>query len=470
MRILLPTGTATEEMVRKAAAGFDADVVVTGEIASFLTPHRLGELIRKGHYEMVLVPGMSTASFEGVERETGVPVNRGPRHAADLAMILPLIGKIPLSRTVPADEFLTSQRAADAMARVDTREHEAECDCIIRGLKIGGGSRMKVLAEIMDAHRCENIRGRVESFFSSGADIVDLGFGFDATPADVTRVFSALDGIDRPLAADTQDPALIRAALVRADIILSLQDENIPLVGKDVARAGAAAVIVPGTGTLSKNIALAKRAGIRCIIADPLLRPAGSGFVASLKNFKKGRYPLFFGAGNVAELLDADSPGVNALLAGMAMELGAAIIFTSEHSDKTQGSVHEMRRATEMMMLARDRPYAKDLGIDLLVLKEKRKRREPPLEYETVTQGKKMPDEIGYDPKGNFRIGIEGDRIVAVIKGKAVWGTRWQDVLYTLLSQGNVSLLDHAGYLGRELYKAELAIRYGRSFEQDGEF
>jgi dihydropteroate synthase len=154
----------------------------------------------------------------------------------------------------------------------------------------------------------------------------------------------------------------------------------------------------------------------------------------------------------------------------MAMELGAAIIFTSEHSDKTQGSVHEMRRATEMMVLAHDRPYPKDLGIDLLVLKEKRRRREPPLEYETITTAKKMPDQIEYDPKGNFRIGIEGDRIIAVIKGKAVWGTRWQDVLYTLLSQGDVSLLDHAGYLGRELYKTELAVRYGRSFEQDGEF
>jgi dihydropteroate synthase len=81
-----------------------------------------------------------------------------------------------------------------------------------------------------------------------------------------------------------------------------------------------------------------------------------------------------------------------------------------------------------------------------------------------------MPDEITYDPKGNLRIGIEGDRIVAVLHGKAIKGVRWQDVLFTLLSQADVSLLDHAGYLGRELYKAELAIRYGRSFEQDGEF
>ena len=62
-----------------------------------------------------------------------------------------------------------------------------------------------------------------------------------------------------------------------------------------------------------------------------------------------------------------------------------------------------------------------------------------------------MPDEIAYDPKGNFRIGIEGKQIVAVINGKAVKGSRWQDVLFTLLSEGHVSLLDHAGYLGREV-------------------
>jgi len=470
MRILLPTGTATEEMVKCAAAGFDADVVVTGEIASFLTPHMLHVLIKKGSYDLVIVSGMCTASFEQVEHETGVPVYRGPRHAADLALILPVLGTITLSRTIPADDFLAAKKAEDALRRIGMLEKDAVPDCMIRGLKIGGQSRMKVLAEIMDAHHRENILELVAWYFAQGADIVDLGFGFDATPEEVTRVFTELDGIDRPLAADTQDPSLIRAALPRADIILSLQEDNIPRVGKAVAEAGAVAVIVPGMSTLAKNISLARRAGIGCIFADPLLQPAGSGLVASLKHFKKNHYPLFFGAGNVTELIDADSVGVNALLAGMAMEVGAAVIFTSEHSDKTAGSISEMRRATEMMSLCNDRPYPKDLGIDLLVLKEKRKRREPLPDYETITTAKKMPTEIVYDPKGNFRIGIEGDHIIAVIHGKAVQGKHWQDVLYTILSQGDVSLLDHAAYLGRELYKAELAIGYGRSFEQDGEF
>jgi dihydropteroate synthase-like protein len=470
MRILLPTGAATAETVKKAAVGFDADVVVTGKIASFLTPHALREQIGKGSYDLVLVSGMCTASFEQVERETGVPVYRGPRHAADLVLVLPLLGEVPLSRTVPADDFLAAKKAADAMQRVGDQEQVADFDFMIRGTRVGGGSRMKVLAEIMDAHRCADIREVVERYIAAGADIVDLGFGFDASPADVARVFSAVGEIDFPLAVDTQDPGLIRAALGRADLVLSLQEANIPEVGREVARAGAAAVVVPGERTLAKNIAMAKRAGIACIIADPLLQPVGSGFAASLKKFRPLGHPLFFGAGNVAELLDADSIGINALLAGIAQELGASVIFTSEHSDKTRGSVREMRQATEMMALARDRPYPKDLGIDLLVLKEKRRRREPVPEYDSAVMAQGMPGEITYDTKGNFRIGIEGDRIVAVIHGRAVKGKHWQDVLYTILSHGDVSLLDHAGYLGRELFKAELAIRYGRSFEQDGEF
>ncbi|MHB8051692.1 MAG: dihydropteroate synthase-like protein [Methanoregula sp.] len=470
MRILLPTGAATESLVRRAAAGYDADVVVTGEIASFLTPHALRLLLKGKTYDCVIISGMCTASFEQVERETGVPVYRGPRHAADLALILPLLGTETLSRTIPADDFLAARKAENALRTIQELERDAKPDFLIRGVKIGGGSRIKVLAEIMDAHLCGDIRRVVEKFLASGADIVDLGFGFDATPDDVTRVFSLLSDIDAPLAVDTQGPCLIRAALGRADIVLSLQETNIPEVGKEVAEAGVAAVVVPGNSTLKKNIALAKKAGIRCIIADPLLQPAGSGFTRSLGRFRKFSCPLFFGAGNVVELLDADSVGLNALLAGIAAEVGASVIFTSEHSDKTQGSIREMRRATEMMVLAKDRPYPKDLGIDLLVLKEKRRRREPPLEYDTAQPARSLPDAIMYDPKGNFRIGIEGDQIVAVIHGKAIKGIRWQDVLFTLLSQGDVSLLDHAGYLGRELYKAELAIRYGRSFEQDGEF
>ena len=123
-----------------------------------------------------------------------------------------------------------------------------------------------------------------------------------------------------------------------------------------------------------------------------------------------------------------------------------------------------------MMALARGRPYPKDLGIDLLVLKEKRRRREPPLSYTKSGAARPVPREVVYDPCGNFRIGIDGDEIVAVHEGVAIRGRRWEDVLHTILAEGRVSRLDHAGYLGQELFKAYLALRFDRSFEQDGEF
>jgi dihydropteroate synthase len=129
-----------------------------------------------------------------------------------------------------------------------------------------------------------------------------------------------------------------------------------------------------------------------------------------------------------------------------------------------------MRLATEMMVLADDRPYPKDLGIDLLTIKEKRRRQEPPLHYSYVTEAGPSGKDLVYDPCGNFRIGIEGDSIVAVLDDRAIKGKSWMDVFSAILKAGDVSLLDHAAYLGKELYKAELAIRFGKSFEQDGEF
>ena len=457
-------------MVREAAAEIDARVVVTGEIASFLSPAQLSALLEEEKYDMAIVSGMCTASFDSVEASSGVPVYRGPRHAADLGAILSLLPDVRLSRTTPADDFLAEKKREEAKSRIASAERDADFTYCIRGVKIGGGSRIKVLAEIMDAHRIEDLHNHVEDLFLRGADIVDLGFGFDATPAQVDSAFRVLDDIDGPLAVDTQDPALIAAALSRADLVLSLQEDNIPIVGKSVASAGAAAVVVPGSRGLSINLRMARNCGIECLLADPLLLPAGSGLVESMARFSGYDAPIFFGAGNVIELLDADSVGMNALLAAMAAEVGAAVIFSSEHSDKTRGSVGEMRKATEMMVLSRGRPYPKDLGLDLLVIKEKRRRREPPLEYLECVQARPVPVDIEYDPCGNFRIGIEGKEIVAAIGDRAYRGTSWAEVFSTILEAGEVSLLDHAAYLGKELFKAEMAIHFGRSFEQDGPF
>ncbi len=470
MHILLPTGTVTKKIVQDAALGYDAEVVAIGEIASFLRPDDLFSLIKKGRYDLVMVSGMCTASFAAVAQKTGVPIIRGPRHAADLSRVLSLIGIVRFSETTPADVFLSQMQEKEAYSKVLHQEQSAVPAFCIRELKIGGQSRMKVLAEIMDADRCPDIVLQVQDLFKRGADIVDLGFGFDATREGVAKTFESLSDIEGILAADTQDPLLIEEALIRADIILSLHDENMEAAAPLIADAGACAVVVPGNIGLNDAMRAAKEAGIHKIIADPLLQPAGSGLVQSLSKFKDIMHPTFFGAGNVIELIDADSPGVVGLLAGMAYEVGASLFFCSEHSDKTTGCVSEARRATEMMVLCKNRPYPKDLGLDLFVIKEKRRRCEPLVSYLSAKNASPVPDTIVYDPCGNFRIGILNQSIIAERNKEAIIGARWDEIMYTILDNCHVSRLDHAAYLGKELYKAELALRFQRSFEQDGSF
>ena len=115
------------------------------------------------------------------------------------------------------------------------------------------------------------------------------------------------------------------------------------------------------------------------VLADLILDPINSrstvDSILACRQFKeKNREPVFFGVGNVTELLDADSVGVNALLSGIAMELGASVLFTPEESGKTMGSVNELAISSKMMFLSKNRnSIPKDLGINLVLFKDKRK-------------------------------------------------------------------------------------------------
>ncbi|MCZ0861387.1 dihydropteroate synthase [Methanocorpusculum sp. MG] len=475
MHILFPTGRQSETALRSALAGIDAftySIVPTGEIASFLSPGNLSRLLLADHYDLVVVSGMCTASFAEVEQSFGIPVRKGTRHAADMRLCIPLILSGGLSATIPADDLLSDVRRRQAADRLSEIEHTAEPAFVLRGVKFGGTSRIKIIHEIMDAHRHPALRDAVLTAAACGADVVDLGFGFDATPDDVRRCFTEVADLDILLSVDTIDPALIKAALFRCDLIFSLTSATLPLLAAKIEAAGAAVVLIPRDASLADTVAAAKKFGLSKILADPLLQPPLSGMIESLSGYlPEFGCPKVLGCVNVVEMVDADSPGMCALLAAAAEECGVAAVLVSEHSDKTRGATQEMRRAVEMTALSRGRPYPKDVGRDVLILKEKRRRREPPLVYETLSSAPAASADLAaYDPCGNFRIGVENGRIVAVRGGRAISGTNWHDVFSAILAENGVSLLDHAAYLGKELYKAELAIRFGRSFEQDGEF
>ncbi len=497
MRILVVTGMRAEEIVRESVGDAATVEVVKTGVAAFITPEHLEDL-NLSEYDLVLVPGLASGDFKGLEERVGVPVRKGPKHAVDLGTVIDLAERVEFSHSTPACELIASktrEKAFETMARL---EESADHAFSLGALKIGGGSRMKVMAEVVAAEKLTDSRLEeiIRLYLFEGADMIDLGISLGADVDDLERVIRvARRSCNTPISIDTLEPDLLLLGISEGvDLLLSLNGKNIDAIGELAHDTDTPCVIIPdldqrkGSGgvseSLEKNIAAAREYGIRRIIADPILDPPGLGLAESLVRYAEfhrehPEIPLFFGVGNVSELLDVDSTGVNGLLAGIGSELGASILFTPEFSDKNRGSIRELRTASEMMQLSRERKSPpKDLGIDLLKLKEKRCRpfERPPEEFIPARPVKSWR----LDPKGSVRISItertvEDGRIkegviIARHKNGTVVGRNACQILTTLIEEGCVSLLDHAGYLGRELTRAELALHFERSYSQDDEF
>ncbi len=495
MRIILVTGRKAESMVRDAVkdSPHRCEVLVQNiDIAAFSTPGSIRRAlaeesgIDRSDTDLILVSGLCKADFSNLERELNTPVRLGPRNAYDLTEVLKHADKLEFSADVPADLLLATKMREDAMKELHALESEAKYKFRIKAVKIGGNARMKVCAELVDATLMpeDAIRRRIEYYIKCGADMVDIGIHMGASPEEVIRAVRTAREFPIPVSVDTMSPELLLAGIeAGADMVLSLNGANIAAVGDAIAGEGIAAVIVPDSDnatlhSLFTNIKKAQDTGIERIIADPVLDAAGYGIGASLHRYYLFRQrdrdtPLFFGVGNVTELIDADSTGVNAVLAGIAHDIGADILFTPEYSDKARGSVKELRVASEMMMLAKARGNPpKDLGIDLLILKEKRSKPVPGLSDNDVIEAEPA-SKWRRDPCGSFKIAIVeigGRRVICAEhkpSGRRITGINAKEIMDTILRLNMVSLLEHAAYLSRELTKAELALQVGRSYEQD---
>jgi dihydropteroate synthase-like protein len=498
MNILVVTGKLAENTVRRSVND-KADILVLDiEVAAFITPALLKRFLPKKKYDLILIPGISSGDFSGLEKESGIVIRLGSKHAIDLGFVLSFAGSFDFSTKIPACELLIEKKRSNAIDKVIELENIAFSPLTLRSVKIGGNCRMKVMAEIVDAGNLEKneLVRKIIYFVESKADIIDLGMSLDTSKSSVTEAVKTARSVTSiPLSVDTLEPELINAAIdAGIDIVLSLNSKNIDKVKDGIIKNSTVSVIIPDRSddleSLFKNLESARSCGIKNIIADPVLEPAGHGLSRSISGYYEFREhdkttPLFFGVGNVTELIDADSIGVNSILSGIAMELGASILFTPEFSQKACGSVSELTTASSMMMLSQDRGSApKDLGIDMLAIKEKRRR-----EYGKIPEkyiDARSSEKWHLDPAGCFKIELTNDEIRdgKLIPGKIlarnnninyknnnmIVGSTAKDILDTIIELGLISRLDHAAYLGRELMKAELALKFKRSYSQDDKF
>jgi dihydropteroate synthase-like protein len=516
VKVLLITGALAEDTVKQYAKESRIEtetLALKMAVAALLTPQTISNALKNTKptdFNMILVPGLVRGDTTVISKATGIPAFKGPRYAADLPTVLDSLCEVQLSTVVPACELLQEKLAQKALQEIEKAEQNRDellkkpGSMLIGDLAVGKEFPMRVLAEIVDAALMdkETIQQTAKRFVEAGANIIDLGMvAGESRPHDAKRIVEWVKQVvDMPVSIDTLDPAEIQAAVqAGADLILSGDAGNIEEIAPFASKV--AVVIIPTNqrqGYFPKKahdrvkyieeiILKAKKLGVTRCLADLILEPSDvlESFIA-FKEFaaRNPDVPLFVGVSNVTELMDADSVGVNAILARLSSEVDANVLLATEKSDKAKGTVAEEVAAAKMMFLAKKRgSVPKDLGIDLLILKDKRIHEEPydkKLEVNVkVVDTSEQSEPTTLDSEGMFKISIDRSNNVLVavhyvsldmtepinvIKGKTA------DSVYSeIVEMGLVSKLDHAAYLGSELAKAEIALRTGKEYIQDKE-
>ncbi len=516
MKVLLVTGALAEDAVKRYAKESIVETETLAlkiAVAAFLTPQIIVDALQTKNltgFNLILVPGLVRGDTSIISKAMGVPAFKGPKYAADLPAVLDSLCQVQLSTTVSADDLMQEKLKEKALQEITKTELnriellKKPSSMLIGNVAVGKDFPMRILAEIVDAALLdkETIQQTAKRFVATGADIIDVGMvAGESQPEKAKRIVEWVKQVvDVPISIDTLDTAEIKAAvLAGAELVLSGDAGNIEEIAPFVEKA--AVVIIPTNQRqgffpkkakervkyLEETIRKANKLGIKRVLADLILEPSDilESFIA-FKEFaaRNPSVPLFVGVSNVTELFDADSVGLNAILARLSSEINASILLATEKSVKAKGTVAEEVAAAKMMFLSKKRgSVPKDLGIDLLIFKDKRIREEPyNSNLESDAKVVKAPEKSKpaiLDSKGLFKIAInrkEGllvavhytspDMIepVSIIKGKNA-----ESLYAKIIAMGLISKLDHAAYLGSELAKAEIALRTGKEYIQDNE-
>jgi dihydropteroate synthase-like protein len=516
LKALLVTGLLAEDSVKRHAQQSSVETAVLTlpiQVAALLKMPNIAKELQKlsiSGIDVILVPGLIRGDTSVISDAIGIPTFKGPRYAADLPTILDALAKVKLSTVTPACDLLREELQRKALQELERVEKNWETllqnpgNMAIKDLAFGKDFPMRVMAEIVDAPLMlsDEIRRVAKRYVKLGASIIDVGMiAGESRPDDAIRAVEAIkSAVNVPVSIDTLDPVEAQEAVsAGADLILSVDAGN---VEEMAAFASDVAVVCIPTNQwqgyfpkevtervrfLEEIIGKARKLGITRILADLIIEPANllRSFIAFREFANRNPYlPLFLGASNFTELIDADSVGVNAVLASLSSEVEASILLATEKSPKAKGTIRELVTASKMMFLARKRgSVPKDLGLDLLVLKDKRLRGEPynrKIETETsvILATENLEPEV-MDEKGLFKIAVDHNKgtIVAIhipcsqqdkpsviIKGKTA------ENIYSKIEEMNlITRLDHAAYLGRELAKAEVALVTGKEYIQDSQ-
>jgi dihydropteroate synthase len=387
-----------------------------------------GSLIEGGakRPDRILVPGRCRGDVAALAQHFGVPVERGPEEMKDLPRFF--------------------NRAAQP---IDLSEYE-----------------VAIFAEIVDAPRLsvEQIVERARSLRADGADVIDIG-GLPATPFDhLEDVVRTLKAEGFTVSVDSMNPEeLLRGGRAGCDYLLSLKIDTLWIADEVAAVPVLIAREQTELDTLYEAIEAMERQG-RPYLADPILDPIPFGFTASLLRYHllRERYPtapIMMGVGNLTELTEADTSGINALLFGVCAELDVAAVLTTQVSGHARRAVREADVARRIMHAAKRHAMLPKgmggIGDALMTVHAKRPFPDTPAEIEATAAQVRDP---------NFRVQVSEAGIHVYNRD----GLRLEQDAFKLWPQlGLDNDAGHAFYMGVELARAEIAWQLGKRYVQD---
>lgn len=432
-RLVFVTGKLAEPALRRLLeelaprAGFDFHIAVLPitVVSLATTPWIARHLEPPTNAERVILPGLCAGDLAVLQERMGVSVERGPADLRDLP------------------EFLGSSHAPTNY----------------------GGHDIAILAEINHAPRLalSEILAQARRYRDAGADVIDLGCDPGVTWSTVGEAVRGLRAEGMRVSIDSFNNAEVEAAVrAGAELVLSVNQTNL-----EAARSWGCEVVVlpdvPGTlDGLDRTVEALDGWRVPFRI-DPIIEPIGFGFAASQGRYleTRRRYPqaeLFMGIGNLTELTDVDSAGVNVVLLGFCQELGVRSVLTTEVINWCRSSVRELDRARRLVYHAvREHVLPKHLEPDLVML------RDPKLREHGEQTLQELAAKIT-DP--NFRLFAERGLIHVMNRAMYLQGDD-PFVLFEQMARHEAIDPAHAFYLGYEMAKAVTALTLGKNYAQD---
>ena len=278
------------------------------------------------------------------------------------------------------------------------------------------------------------------------------------------EVIKALKKLNIKVSIDSaNEQELVRGAMAGADYILSINEKNMHIMNNIKSSVP---ILIPSTQGDLKSLERIIKIFIRNkkdFYADPILDPIHYGFSESLTRYVnlRKKFPLikmFMGTGNLTELTDSDSSGVNAILMGLVSELSINAVLVVQVSGHCRNSIRETDIARKIMYFSKINkrlPFRINEG---LMTTSNRK---------PTRKSKKEINEIKNLIKDkNFRIFLSDKGINVLNSETKIEGTDPFDFYNSLKVENDAS---HSFYLGVELARAQIAYQLGKNYDQDNE-